>query len=90
MKPSFYPRLVNDPFSDPGLFIPFLYEKRALMFDLGEINSLTPRDLLKVSHVFVTHTHMDHLAGIDRLLQVFLGREDRLHLLRPTCLAGHV
>ena len=83
MKPSFHPRLINDPFSDPGLYIPFLYEKRALMFDLGELNLLTPRDLLKVSHVFVTHAHMDHFIGFDKLLRIFLGREKELHLFGP-------
>lgn len=83
MKPSFNPRLINDPFSDPGLYIPFLYEKRAIMFDLGEINTLTPRDILKISHVFVTHTHMDHFIGFDKLLRIFLGRDRELHLFGP-------
>ncbi len=84
MKPSFIPRLVNDPFSDPGLYIPFLFEKRALLFDLGEIESLAPKDLLKISHVFVTHTHMDHFTGFDRLLRLLLGRDRILHMFGPS------
>ena len=83
MRPSFHPRLINDSFSDPGLFIPFLFEKRAIMFDLGELNHLSPRDLLKITHVFVTHTHMDHFIGFDALLRVFLGREKELHIFGP-------
>ncbi len=90
MKPSFYPRLVNDPFSDPGLFIPFLYEKRALMFDLGEIIPLTPRDLLKITHAFVTHAHMDHFTGFDKLLRIFLGRDSELHLFGPPDFFRHM
>ncbi|MBN1905542.1 MAG: ribonuclease Z [Deltaproteobacteria bacterium] len=90
MKPSFYPRLVNDPFSDPGLYIPFLYEKRAIMFDLGEIMPLTPRDLLKITHVFVSHTHMDHFTGFDKLLRIFLGRDSALHLFGPPGFFSHV
>jgi ribonuclease Z len=90
MKPSFYPRLVNDPFSDPGLYIPFLYEKRAIMFDLGEITALTPRDLLKVSHVFVTHAHMDHFTGFDKLLRIFLGRDTELHIFGPPGFFKHM
>jgi ribonuclease Z len=83
MRPSFHPRLINDPFDDPGVFIPFSFEKRALLFDLGHIHSLSPRDILKVTHVFVSHTHMDHFIGFDQLLRLFLGREKDLHLYGP-------
>ncbi|MFC1867639.1 MBL fold metallo-hydrolase [Thermodesulfobacteriota bacterium] len=90
MRPSFHPRLINDPFSDPGLFIPFLFEKRALLFDLGEIHSLSPREMLNISHVFVTHSHMDHFMGFDILLRLFLGREKELHLFGPPDFFSHV
>jgi ribonuclease Z len=90
MRTSFHPRLTNDPFSDPGLFIPFLFEKRALMFDLGELCGLSPRDLLKVTHVFVTHAHMDHFIGFDTLLRILLGRDKELHLFGPEDFFGHV
>nr|HID58230.1 ribonuclease Z [Desulfobacterales bacterium] len=83
MRPSFHPRLVNPPLGDPGLFIPFFFEKRALMFDLGDIHSLPPKELLKLTHVFVSHTHMDHFIGFDHLLRIFLGREKTLHLFGP-------
>lgn len=83
MRTAFHPRLINDPFLDPGLFIPFLFERRALMFDLGELSPLSPRDLLKVTHVFVTHTHMDHFIGFDTLLRIFIGREKKLHIFGP-------
>ena len=84
MKPSFHPRLINDSFSDPGLFIPFLFEKRALLFDLGDLAALSPRDVLKVSHVFVTHTHMDHFIGFDTILRLLLGRDKEIHVYGPS------
>ena len=83
MRPSFLPRLVNGPFDDPSLFIPFLYEKRAIIFDLGDIYSLSARDILKISHIFITHTHMDHFIGFDRLLRFALGRDQDLYLFGP-------
>ncbi len=83
MRPSFRPQLINDPFGDPGVFVAFDQQNRALMFDLGENQSLSPRDILKTTHVFVTHTHMDHFCGLDRLLRLMLGREKTLHLYGP-------
>jgi ribonuclease Z len=83
MGPSFLPRLVNGPFDDPALFVPFRHENRALLFDLGDITPLAPRDILKITHIFVTHTHMDHFAGFDRVLRIFLGRDKDLFLYGP-------
>jgi len=83
MRPTFFPRLVNGPFDDPGLFIPFILKKRAVIFDLGDIDSLSAKDILKITHVFITHTHMDHFIGCDRLLRLFLGREHHLYMYGP-------
>jgi ribonuclease Z len=81
MRHCFEPRLVNDPFGDPGLYVDFRDERRALLFDLGDIGVLPPRKLLRVSHVFVSHTHMDHFAGFDQMLRVVLGRKQCLVLI---------
>lgn len=75
MRPLLQARLVNDVFGDPVLFVGFLDERRALLFDLGDITALMPRDLMRVSHVFITHAHMDHFSGFDHLLRVLLGRK---------------
>lgn len=75
MYSLFEPRLVNDAFADPGLYVDFRDERRALLFDLGNISVLPPRKLMRVSHVFVSHAHMDHFAGFDHLLRVVLGRK---------------
>jgi ribonuclease Z len=83
MRPLFHPRLINSVFEDPVLFIPFLLEKRAVLFDLGNIHMLSAKDILKISHVFITHTHIDHFYGFDRLLRLFLGREKTIYMYGP-------
>ena len=90
MRPSFHPRLINDPFGDPGLFIPFLFQKRALILDLGDLQALSAGDLLKISHAFISHTHMDHFIGFDRLLRHMLGRGINLALFGPAGFLDHV
>lgn len=73
--------LVNDSFGDPGLYVDFRDQRRALLFDLGDVSGLPPRRLMRLSHVFVTHAHMDHFAGFDHLLRVVLGRKAQIVLV---------
>jgi ribonuclease Z len=83
MTPQFHPSLVNGPFDDPAVFVDFLYERRALLFDLGDIRALPTRKILRLSHIFISHTHIDHFIGFDHLLRLCLGREKRIHLFGP-------
>lgn len=83
MTPRFHPGLVNGPFDDPALYVDFLHERRALLFDLGDIRSLPPRKILRLTHIFISHTHIDHFIGFDHLIRLCLGREKRLHLFGP-------
>jgi ribonuclease Z len=83
MKSGIQPALINDPFGDPGLLVHFLLQKRALLFDLGDLSAVSNGTLLKVSHVFVSHTHIDHFIGFDRLLRTLFGREKTLTIFGP-------
>ena len=83
MKSGIEPVLINDPFGDPGLLVQFLLQKQALLFDLGDLTALSNGTLLKVSHVFVSHTHIDHFIGFDRLLRALFGREKTITIFGP-------
>jgi len=83
MTPLLHPSLVNDRFGDPALYVEFLFEKRALLFDLCDLHALEPRKILKLSDLFVSHAHLDHFIGFDQILRVLIGREKDLRLYGP-------
>ena len=83
MTPLFHPQLVNGRFGDAALYVDYRFEKRALQFDLGDVHDIPPRKLLRLTDVFVSHAHIDHLIGFDHLLRVLIGRDKRLRLYGP-------
>ncbi len=83
MASSFRSFLVNDLFGDPALYVSLAWERRALLFDLGDVHGLSAGRLLKISDIFVSHAHIDHFVGFDHLLRVLLGRSKALRLYGP-------
>jgi ribonuclease Z len=90
MRPLLHPALVNTRFGDPVLYLETLFEKRAILFDLGDITALPPRKIHRVEHVFVTHAHIDHFIGFDLLLRLLVGREKIVRIFGPDGLIDRV
>lgn len=90
MRPLLHPSLVNGRFGDPALYVETLHQRGALLFDMGDLSPLSARDLLRISHVFVSHTHIDHFIGFDALLRVAVGREKRVEMVGPEGFAERV
>ncbi len=74
---------LNPPFEDPGFFLRHNYSGQALLFDLGDLHRLSAKQILKVSHIFISHGHIDHLIGFDHLLRLTLNRSKHLHIYGP-------
>ena len=83
MRPSLHPSLVNGRSGDPALYIETLFERRAILFDLGDVSVLPPRKLLRLEYVFVSHAHVDHFIGFDHLLRLLIGRDTTVRLYGP-------
>jgi ribonuclease Z len=83
MRPMLHPMLVNGRTGDPALYVETLFDRRAILFDLGEIAALSPRKVQRLEHVFVSHAHIDHFVGFDRLLRLLVGREKTIRLYGP-------
>jgi ribonuclease Z len=83
MRSVFQAKLVNGVWGDPGVCIDLRYQRRVVLFDIGDVSALPVRTLLRVTDVFVSHTHMDHFAGFDHLLRICLGRATGVRLFGP-------
>jgi ribonuclease Z len=81
---------VNGPFGDPGLHVGMRWQGTALQFDLGRLDRFPAAELLKLTHVFVSHTHIDHFIGFDRIIRLFLARDAALELFGPPGIIGNV
>ena len=80
MRPLFHPSLVNGRYGDPTVYVETLFEKRSLLFDLGEIALLSPRRIRRIDQVFLSHAHIDHFVGFDHLLRLLVGHEKSVQL----------
>ena len=83
VRTMLHPYMPNGPTGDPVLWVDVLDEGRSLLVDLGDLHSMPGRKLLRVEHAIVTHTHMDHFVGFDRLLRLNLTRRRELTLTGP-------
>lgn len=75
--------ILNGLQGDPAVYAFMRNSGEALLFDLGMIDQLSQRDLMKVRHVFVSHTHMDHFMGFDRWLRVNIPHKRLLKIWGP-------
>jgi ribonuclease BN (tRNA processing enzyme) len=79
--------LVNGVFGDPLLHVRLVAKRRSLLFDIGEATRLPRRIAHQITHVFVSHAHMDHVAGLVWLVRMRMGDNGLCELVGPPGLA---
>ncbi len=82
--------LVNGVFGDPCLHLRLVHQGRRLLFDLGEGARLPARVAHRLTDVFVSHAHFDHIAGFLWLLRARIGLTEPCRLYGPPGLADHL
>lgn len=82
--------LVNGVFGDPLLHLRLRHQRRSLLFDLGEGARLPARIVHQITDVFISHAHMDHIAGFLGLLRGRIGELAVCRLYGPPGLAQHI
>lgn len=81
---------VNESKNDPCLYIFDTLRGRACVFDIGDISSISLRDLLKVDYLFISHTHMDHFIGFDDLVRINIPQFKKLIIVGPEGIAQNI
>ncbi len=76
-------RLLNGSTGDPVLFIDYPGKDDAFLFDAGDLTRLGDDRLADLRAVFITHHHMDHFVGFDRILRANLDRDKVLPIVGP-------
>ncbi|VTU02017.1 Beta-lactamase domain protein OS=Planctomyces limnophilus (strain ATCC 43296 / DSM 3776 / IFAM 1008 / 290) GN=Plim_3675 PE=4 SV=1: Lactamase_B_2 [Gemmataceae bacterium] len=76
-------QLVNGSTGDPVLYLDYPGGDNALLFDGGENGALTAAQLGDLEAVFLTHHHVDHFIGLDRIVRANMDRDKVLHLFGP-------
>ncbi len=90
MKSNYTIRRLNSPFDDSGIFVRNVYMKKALLFDCGRLGNIDNSEINDISHVFISHTHIDHFSGFDRFLRTALLSGNKLTFFGPSGFINNV
>jgi len=76
-------RLLNGSTGDPVLYIDYPGRNDAILFDAGENTALGLDRLTDLAAVFITHHHVDHFIGFDRIVRANIDRDKTLQVYGP-------
>lgn len=83
MKYNFIIKQVNSPFEDTAFFVRNTYKTESMLFDCGKIGALNNSEVLSISEIFISHTHIDHFYGFDRILRGTLLSGKKIRVFGP-------
>lgn len=75
--------LVNGSTGDPVLYVDWPDEDNALLFDAGDNSALPMEQLADLRAVFISHHHVDHFIGLDRIVRANIDSEKVLSIFGP-------
>jgi len=90
MRTNFIIKHINSPFEDSAFFVRNVYKKSAFLLDCGRLGNIANSEVLSITDVFVSHTHIDHFYGFDRLLRTFIRADKTLRFYGPNGFINNV
>lgn len=76
-------RLVNGSTGDPVLLIDYPGRNDALLLDAGDNSALTLEQLADLRAVFISHHHVDHFIGLDRIVRANIDADKTVSIYGP-------
>lgn len=76
-------QLVNGSTGDPVLYIDYPDINNALLLDAGDNARLPFAQLADLEAVFITHHHVDHFIGLDRIIRANIDSDKTLSIYGP-------
>ncbi|MCX6125163.1 MAG: hypothetical protein NTV34_10525 [Proteobacteria bacterium] len=84
------PLLVNGSTGDPAVLIYLPQHREAVLFDAGDLSALPLKELLRIKTVCISHTHIDHFIGFDRLIRANIPHFRSLDVIGPQGIVENV
>jgi ribonuclease Z len=75
--------LINGVSGDPAVYSCATQSSDAVLFDAGSLEDISNRELLKVRVVAISHTHVDHFIGFDRIIRVNIPHFRTIEVVGP-------
>jgi ribonuclease Z len=82
--------LVNGIEGDPAVLVGFPNHGHGILFDAGSLEKLAVKDLLKIRAICVSHAHVDHFIGFDRIIRVNIPHFRTIEVVGPPGIASQV
>jgi ribonuclease Z len=83
-------KLVNGLGGDPAVYVQPIQSSDCILFDAGSLETLSNKELLRIRVVAISHTHLDHFVGFDRLIRVNVPHFRTLEIIGPSGITAHV
>ena len=83
-------KIVNGLVGDPMVLLKSKKSGDHLLIDLGSLDNLSHKEVLKARHIFVSHTHVDHFIGFDTLLRFNIPYRKNVYIYGPKGISKNV
>lgn len=83
MRQNYQVKRINSPFDDTAFFVRNIHKKDAFLLDCGRLGDITNSELSDIKDIFISHTHIDHFYGFDRVIRGLLRSDNPIRLYGP-------